>query len=85
MCECVLERACGFGGPLAADLRHPISFFSLVNELSNQKKQKENQKEKRVREREALHFVEGEEEQGERDSGFEQQSKGFSGLGIRIW
>ena len=29
MCECVKERACGFGGPLAADLRHPIS---LVNE-----------------------------------------------------
>ena len=78
--------ACGFGGPLAADLKQSyLSLFSLVIELSNQKKQKENQKEKRVREREALHFVEGEEEQGERDSGFEQQSKGFSGLGIRIW
>ena len=36
----------------------------------------------RVREREALHIVEGEEEKGEGDSEFEQQSKGFSGLGI---
>ena len=49
--------ACGFGGPLAADLRQSylsLSLFSLVIELSNQKKQKENQKEKRVREREKL-------------------------------